>query len=142
VSAISEKVRTALFAKMNVTAVTSLATGGVHFVQAKEGTAIPYVVFTRLPVDVHYALANNLVGERDVWLIKALADKDSHSLKSAPSLAEDILTAIETAIGTTLTLTGNTVRRVRRVREIPNYTEKVTDRIIYHHGFHLEVFTD
>lgn len=100
---------------------------------------LPYTVYSRIPADVVYALGNNLVGERDQWLIKALTEDET---QSGPELAEDILTAIETAIGTTLTLSGNTVRRVRRVREMPNYIEKVSDRVIYHHGFFLDVFTE
>lgn len=141
-SALSEKVRVALFAKLNVAGVTSLATGGVHFMNAPEEAARPFVVFSRVPADVHYAMANNLVGEKDRWLIKAVTDEDSSTTKEPQELAEDILEAAETAIGTSLTLTGATTRRVRRVAEIPNYNEKETDRYIYHHGFWLEVFTE
>jgi hypothetical protein len=141
-SAISEKVRTALYAALNVSGVTSLASGGIHYKIAPEGTETPYVVFNRFPAQVHYGLGNNLVGERDEWLIKALTDEDSSTTKEPSELAEEILTAAETAIGTTLTLTGNTVRRVRRVREMPDYLEPLGDRVIWHHGFFLEVFTD
>lgn len=141
-SAISEKVRTALYAAMNVSNVTTLATGGIHFMVAKDQTALPYIVFSRVPASVDYAFANNLIGERDLWLIKALTDKESSTTLSPQSLAEDILTAAETAIGTTLTLSGNTVQRCRRVSEIPNFIETVGDRPIYHHGFYLDVYTD
>lgn len=141
-SAISEKVRTALYAAMNVSGVTTLATGGIHYKVAPETAEYPFVTFTRIPVDVHYAMANNLVGERDLWQIKALTRKGNHASLSPPALAEDILTAVETAIGTTLTLSGNTVRRVRRVSEIPDYIEDLTDGPVFHHGFNLEVFTE
>lgn len=141
-SAISEKVRTALYAKMNVSGVTSLATGGVYYKVAPANASFPFVTFTRIPVGVEYALANNLVGERDLWLIKAVVDEDSSTTLSPPALAEDILTAVETAIGTTLTLSGNTVRRVRRISEIPDFIEDLNDRQIWHHGFNLDVFTE
>lgn len=153
-SAISEKVREALYAKMNVSSVTTLATGGIHYQLAPEHatttgtetaaaeTDYPFIVFRRYPAQVHYALGNNLVGERDEWLIKALVDEDSSATLEPPALAEDILTAVETAIGTTLTLTGNTARRVRRVREMPDYVEQLSDRQVWHHGFFLEVFCD
>lgn len=141
-SAISEKVRVALYAKLNVSGVTSLATGGVHYKIAPEGAELPYIVFNRYPAQVHYTLGNTLAGERDEWLIKALTDEDSSTTKEPPELAEDILTAAETAIGTTLTLSGNTVHRVRRVREMPDFLEPLGDRHIWHHGFFLDVFTD
>jgi len=141
-SAISEKIRTALYAALNVSNVTTLATGGIHFMTVKDGTAMPYLVLTRIPAEVDYALANNLIGERDLWLIKAVVDKDSSTTLSPPSLAEDILTAAETAIGTTLSISGNTTQRVRRTGEIPNFIEQAGDRAIYHHGFYLDVYTD
>lgn len=143
-SAISEEVRAALYGKLNVAAVTDMATRGVHFMIAPSNQTTkvepPYVIFSRVPVEVHYALANNLTGERDLWLIKAVTDEDSSTSTSAPQLAEDILTACETAIGTSLDLDSYTTSRVRRVNEIPNYMEKVSDRMVFHHGFHLEVF--
>lgn len=147
-SAISEKVRIALYTAMNVSNVTTLATGGVHYQMAPEANAsdveieYPFVVFRRYPGEVHYGLGNTLVGERDEWLIKAVTDEDSSTTLEPPQLAEDILTAIETAIGTTLTLSGNTVRRVRRMREMPDYIEQLNDRQVWHHGFFLEVFTE
>lgn len=141
-SAISEKVRTALYAKLNVSGVTTLATGGIHFMVAKDGTALPYVVFSRIPANVDYAFGDSLIGERDLWLIKAVCDKESSTTLSPPSLAEDILTACETAIGTTLTLSGNTTQRVKRTSEIPNFIEQSSDGMIYHHGFYLDVYVD
>lgn len=155
-SALSEKVRPALFTAMNVTDVLSLAIGGVHYqvaptqISTEDGVGnetvsdieYPFVVFRRYPADVHYALANNNVGERDEWLIKALVDEDSSADKEPPELAEDILTACETAIGTALTITGGTVSRVRRTREMPDYIEQLNDRQVWHHGFFLEVFAN
>lgn len=139
-SAISEKVRTALYTKLNVSGVTNLATGGVHFMIATG--SMPFVVFSRVPGVVDYAFGDSLIGERDLWLIKAVCDKDSSTTLSPSQLAEDILTACETAIGTSLTLTGNTTQRVKRLSEIPNYIELSGDRQIFHHGFYLDVYTD
>lgn len=139
-SAISEKVRTALYAKLNVSGVTTLATGGVHFMIATG--SMPFVVFSRVPGTVDYAFADTLIGERDLWLIKAVCDKGSSTTLSPPQLAEDILTACETAIGTSLTLSGNTTQRVKRLSEIPNYIELSGDRQIFHHGFYLDIYTD
>lgn len=147
-SAISEKVRIALYTALNVSNVTTLASGGVHYQLAPEADAddaaidYPYVVFKRFPATVTYGLANNLVLEEDDWLIKALTDEDSSTTLEPPQLAEDILTACETAIGTTMSLSGNTVVRIRRVREMPDYVEQINDRQVWHHGFFLRVSTE
>lgn len=142
-SSISEKVRIALFAKLNVSGVTTLATGGIYHKKAPESANMPFVVFHRqTQKDVLYALGGNAVGEWDWWLIKALMDEDSSQTKEPEALAEEILTACETAIGNSLTLSGNTVRLVRRKMDIPDYIERLGDRDIHHHGFYLEVFTD
>jgi len=141
-SAISEKVRVALFAKLNVSDVTGLVTGIFHK-QAPEGTARPYVIFQRqAPGPAIYALGNNLAAERDLWMIKALTDEDSSQTLEPEALGEAILAACETAIGDSMTLTGNTVRMVRRTQDIPSYTEKLSDRSIYHQGFFLDIFTE
>lgn len=141
-SAISEKVRKALYTKLNVTGVTTLATNGVHFMIAPKRSTAPFVLFSRVPQNVQYALADNLVVESDLWLIKAVTDEDSSTSKSPVALAEEILTACETAIGGTLTLSTGKCLMARRVNEIPNYMETVSDRVIHHHGFWLQVISE
>jgi hypothetical protein len=141
-SAKSEKVRTALFGKLNVSAVTSLAKGGVHWGIAPETVdTINFVTFSRVPVSRDFALGNNLVGERDQWMIKAIVDEDAVTNKEPSQHAEEILTAAETAIGGALTISGGEVHMARRVRDIPAYREDLNDRHIWHHGFILETYT-
>lgn len=139
-SKMSEEVRKAIYSKLNVLSVTSKASNGVHFMVAPDGTSAPFVVFSRVPAQVVYGLNNNLVVENDLWLIKAVTDKDSSFVKSPIELAEQILTACETAIGGTLTLATKQCLMARRVSEIPNYLEQKADSIIYHHGFMLSVY--
>jgi hypothetical protein len=140
-SVISEQVRLALFAKLNVSQVTTLATGGVHFQVAAQGSALPYLVFDRVPGLVDYALGNKLVGERDLWLIKAYADEDSSETLEPPQVTEAILAAAETAVGQSLTLTTNTVVYCRRKMDIPSGLNDQSDRHVYQHGFWLDIFT-
>jgi hypothetical protein len=140
-SVISEKVRTALYTAMNVTAVTDLATGGIYYKAADKGASLPFVIFDRVPMNVDWSMNNSLAGERDRWFIKALADADSDPTKEPSDLCEDILAAIETAIGHSLTVSGQTVSRVQRVADIPPIIEQATDRHIWQHGFQLETFT-
>lgn len=140
-SALSEKVRVALFSKLNVAGVTNLATGGVHHMLAPEGTAFPFVVFNRqASAPVTYAFKNNLIAEDDQWLIKAVADEDCSTTKEPQQLAFEILNAAETALGSSLTLAGGSETwSVERVSDIPEYYESVNDRAIFHAGFILRV---
>ena len=142
-SAISEKVRIALFAKLNVSGVTTLATGGIHNEVAPESANLPFVIFHRIaPGTVLYSLAGTNHGEDDLWMIKSLADEDSSTTLEPQALNASILAACETAIGYELTLTGATTRGVRRTADIPSYTENLSDRHIYHAGFYLRIFTE
>lgn len=142
-SALSEKVRIALYAKMNVSGVTSLATGGVHHLIAPAGTGKPYVVFNRqAAADVTRAFQQNLIAENDLYLIKAVSDEDSSTTKEPQELNGDILEAVETAIGNSLTLSGGSeVWSVERVADIPEYIEIKGDRTIFYNGFLLRVWS-
>jgi hypothetical protein len=110
---------------------------------AAPGSKKPYVTFNRqASVDVVRAFQQNLIAENDVWLIKAVSDQDSSTTKEPQELNGDILNAAETAIGTSLTLSGGgVVWSVERVQDIPEYIEVQNDRVIYHSGFLLRVWS-
>lgn len=141
-SQLSEKVRVALYGKMNVSGVTTLATGGVHHIIAPENINKPYVVFNRQSAgDVVRAFCQTLIAENDLWLIKAISDEDASTTKEPQQLNADILNAVETAIGTSLTLSGGSeVWSVERVSDIPEYIDYRGDRAIYYSGFLLRVW--
>lgn len=135
-SAISEKVRVGLYTKLNVSGVTTLATGGVHESLAPDNVSTPYVIFHRQavePVTYGFGVTSHL--ESDLWLIKAVTDEDSATTKSPQALAEEILAACVTALGTSMTLSGNTVTWFARFADIVPYQEQLNDRTIYHRGF-------
>lgn len=139
-SDLSQKIRTALFVKLAVSNVTSLATGGVHYRVAPANTNRPFLVFDRQsPGLVNYNFGFTRTHEDDLWQIRAVTDEDSSVAKSPQSLGEEILNAAITAIGLNLTLPDAVTWAVLRVRDIPNYTEKVSDRIVFHQGFLLRV---
>lgn len=148
-SAISEKVRTALYGKLNVSGVRNLVGdvttgyGKIFESEAPADTAFPYLVFSRqAPGEAVYSFGSpTLQLETDIWLIKALTDKDSSTTQSPQTLGQAILTAAETAIGNSLTLSGNTAVWVARVADMPPYQERLGDRLIYHRGFLLRVTT-
>ena len=79
--------------------------------------------------------------ESDLWLIKAVTDEDSDTTKEPQKLAEDILAAAITALGTTLTLTGNTVVYYARFADMPPFEERLGDRTIYHRGMLWRIAT-
>jgi len=141
-SIVSDRVRRAIFTKLNVTAVKSLATGGVHHLMAAQGTAKPYIVFNRQSAaDVLYAFANTRIAENDLWLIKAISDEDSSTTKEPQQLNEEILAAAEAQIGNSLTLDGGSVTwNVERFADIPEYVEMANDRLIFYNGFLLRVW--
>jgi hypothetical protein len=140
-SAISEKVRQALFTKMNVGSVVgSGKASGVHWKQAPESASYPFIVFDRAPLNVEWSMGNTQQGERDRWFVKCLADEDSSATKEPSELCEDILELAETAIGNSLVITGQTVSRVQRVADIPPILTQLNDRPIFQHGFQLETF--
>ena len=141
-SAISEKVRVALYAKLNVSGVTSLATGGVFYKHAPNTASTPYVVFDRVaPGKVKRPVLGNQILEDDLWQIKAVVSEGDSTTKEPVELAQDILEAADTAINETLTVSGNTVEYCKRDFDIPGYKELVNDRWIYHEGFNLRVQT-
>lgn len=142
-STISEKVRVALYAKLNVSTVLSSGTGlatGVHNAKAPETASLPYAIFAyQAPGSVLRVFGQTLALEDGLWLIKGVADEDCSTTKEPQAVAAEIANACEAAIGTSLTLTGNTVALIERVQDIPPYVEKLSDRFIYHAGFLLRV---
>lgn len=147
-SAISEKVRKAIFAKSNVAAVVgSGKLTAVYESKAPEGASLPYGIFSRqAPGAPTYgfgtASAPTKQLESDLWLFKVLADEDSSTTKEPQELAEDLLEVWKTTLGNTLTLTGGTVRWMVWFADMPPYEEQQGDRYIYHRGFQLRISTE
>lgn len=142
-SDISEKVRNALYSAMHVGSVVGTGKASAIYVhQAPEVVAYPFIVFNRVPGVVDYAMKATLAGERDRWFIKCFSDKDAAmtASKGPYELNEDILALAETAIGTSLTVSGQTCSYVERVADIPPLVEVVNDRTIWMNGFQLETY--
>jgi hypothetical protein len=114
-SAISNEVEPALYAKLNVSGVTSLATGGVHNETTTAG--LPYVIFGR-QANRTIETFGGVIAEDDLWAIKAYADENSHATKSPRQLITEILIAAETAIGGSLTLGVGETWEVKREMDL------------------------
>lgn len=144
-SATSEKVRKALFAKSNVAAVVGAGKlSAIYESKAPETATFPYGIFSRIgPGPVTYAMgAPTKVLETDLWLFKVLADEDSSATKEPQELAEDLLGVWLTTLGNTLTLTGATIRWMAWFADMPPYEEQQAERYIYHRGFQMKISTE
>lgn len=138
-SAISEKVRVALFTKLNVSAVVGSGKAtAVYYANAPKSALFPYVIFDRVaPGPVKRPVLGGLILEDDLWQIKVVVDEDSSTTKEPQEIAQDILELCETTINETLTVSGNTVEYCKRASDIPGYREVANTRHIYHEGFNL-----
>lgn len=158
-SDLSEKVRSAIYARLATTMSSQLTYLGVnltyggellqygtgeaaavYYGKAPNDAEYPFIEFSRIPGVVDYTFQNNRIGERDRWWIKSFTDHEGAGTESPVKKNEDILAAAETAIGNTLTLSGATAHRVTRVADIPELVELVNGRAVYMDGFQLEVY--
>jgi hypothetical protein len=142
-SAISEKVRVALYNKLNVASVMTAGATGVYYHTAPEGAVLPYIVFSRVAPGAvkRAAFDTNLVLEDDLWQISVFVDEDVSTTEEPHKVAGDILTAAEAAIGTDLTISGNTVEAMFRASDIPSMSNLSNGRYIYHEGFNWRTQT-
>jgi hypothetical protein len=144
-SAVSEKVRKALYAKSNVSAVVgSGKLTAIYDSKAPEDATLPYGIFQRqAPGTPTYGFGTTAAPtkhlESDLWLFKVLADEDSSTTKEPQEFAEDMAETWKTTLGNTLTLSGNTVRWMVWFADMPQLEEQQGDRYIYHRGFQLRI---
>ena len=143
-SVYSERVRKALFAKLNVSGVLSSGTGlatAVYNSKAPESASFPYLVFQeQAAAPVGYNFSQTIADETLYYVIQGFADKNSSTTKSPQEVAETIAQNAETAIGTTMTLTGGgTVTWIGRENNIPPIESQQGDRYVYQRGFLLRV---
>ena len=119
-----------------------MATGGIHYLLAPNTASTPYVVYSRVaPGKVTRPVLGGLIIEDDLWQIKAVVKEGDSATLGEVSLAQDILSAVETAINESLTLTGNTVEYCKRESDIPSMKELVNGEWFYSEGFNLRVQT-
>lgn len=143
-SASSEKVRKAIFAKSNVPALVGpgLLTK-IYESKAANDAVKPYGIFGRhSPGQVTYSFGPKNVNETDLWLFKVIADRETSGSKEPQEIAEDMLNLWETTLGNSLTLSGNTVVWMSRFADMPPFEEKLNDRFIFHRGFLMRIDTE
>lgn len=143
-SANSEKVRKALFAKSNVGAlVGSGKLTGIYESKAPESASLPYGIFQRqAPGAPTYGFGTTSATkhlESDLWLFKVLADEDSSTTKEPQEFAEDMATTWKQTLGTTLTLSGATVRWMEWFADMPPLEQQESDQYVYQRGFQMRI---
>jgi hypothetical protein len=139
----TELIGAALYTKLNVSGVTTYAANGVHQDLAPTATACPFLTFSYwIPQPVIKTFGNTVIAEDGEWLVKAFTDLPSNATYSPRKLGQLILTAAETAIGSSLTVTGHETWAVYRVSDIPPFQETLSNRVIYSQGFRLRVVMD
>lgn len=140
-SVASEKVRKAIFAKSNVSAVVgSGKLTAVYESKAPADAVFPYGIFSRqAPGEVNYTFGTTNVLESDLWLFKVAADEGSSTTKEPQELAEDLLNVWESTLGTELTLSGNEVTWMARFADMPPIEQQQNDRWAYLRGFLMRV---
>jgi hypothetical protein len=142
-SVYSERVRKALYAKLNVSGVLSSGTGlatAVYEGKAPKGAALPYLIFHRQADEpVTYSMGQTNILETSFWVVQGFADTPT-TTKSPQEVAETIAQNAETALGTSLTLTGGgTVGWLGRVNNTPALESQQGDRYVYQRGFLVRV---
>lgn len=143
-SVISEKVRKAIFAKTNVSAVVgSGKLTAIYADKAPESAVFPYGVFNRQASEpIEYAFNQTQILESDFWQFRVYADEDSSTTKEPQELAEDLLAQWISTLGTSLTLTGNTVVWLARSNDLPNTDQQQKNRYVYGRGTLVRIATE
>ena len=82
---------TEIYTKLNVSAITILATGGVHHVKAPQGTDYPFITYfavINVQGDTFTEWGNDTLIQVDVW-------SDSNSAAESGEIVEDIAGEID-----------------------------------------------
>ena len=77
---------TEIYTKLNVSAITTLATGGVYHVKAPQGTAYPFITYfavINVQSDTFTEWGNDTLIQIDIW-------SDSNSAAESGEIVEDI----------------------------------------------------
>lgn len=90
---------TAIYTALNVSAITTLATGGVYHVKAPQGTAYPFITYfavINVQEDTFTEWVNDALIQVDVW-------SDSNSAAESGEIVEDIAGVMDDKV---LTISG------------------------------------
>jgi hypothetical protein len=131
-----EKVRKAIFAKLNVSGVTDAGATGVYHKAAPSPDADRYVlIFDRKAYANEETWGGSIAQEKMDWLIKTVVQEGTPTLGQI-ALAEQILAACEVALSGAWSVDGVTVVEAKRVVDLVSQQEVVAGSTTREHrGF-------
>lgn len=136
-SARSEIVRKAIFAKTNVSNVVgSGKLSGIYHDKAKSTAVFPYGIIQRQANEPNqYAFGTTLILEGDLWTLKVISEVSAAE-------AETRLAVWIAELGTDLTLSSGTVVWMAVEQDMPPFQEQLADRYLYHRGTQVRIRTE
>lgn len=124
-ASVINEVLKAIGTALDVSAVTSIATGGVYQGSADESTDPPFVVFKPqafAPNSYTFSFGQTL--ESGLILVQAMSDENSVTAGTAPEDVNDsILEQCDTALHATLSLDTHSLEYLRKENDVPTFEE-------------------
>lgn len=133
-SVLSENIKAALYAKLNVSGVTSLATDGVFYGEATKNGNYKALIFEKVSNVPAYAFGFTLKVEDSLWNLKTFAENIREG--------EAIINAAVTALGQSLTLSSGRCLGVMRLADLPEIKQPLSDRNIFMVGVTVRIWAE
>lgn len=143
-SARSQLVAEAIFAKTNVAAVVGSGKYSAIYQDVARNAADPFcygIFFRQAPEPIQYSFGPTAVLQGDLWTFKSVVEAAAITTISPQKHAEALVAQWITTLGTTLTISGGTVVWMEVYQDIPPYQEKLGDRWVFHRGTQVRIIT-
>lgn len=118
----------AVYSALNVSAVTTLAPGGVHHTLAPDGTAYPYVRVQWQGGVTDWTLGRQVSDTVDFDVIAVVKGCDTNTLADLKAAVDGCLNDVA------LTVSGKTLWLLRKTGSIPTYSERGADGVVRLYG--------
>lgn len=125
----SQVIKAGLLAKINVSQVQAVATGGIFLDRAGVRANYPFLVIAKFSARPHGSFGQPVAIEESFWDLKAFAEANAD--KSAQQQGEEIIDAALLAIGGTLTLSSGTCRDVRWYEDLPTLRQPIPGKQVF-----------
>lgn len=135
--------RTVLTADTGAGGVSTLATGGIHQMDAPEGTSPPYVIFREASDLPLYGFGNSLQADHFFYYFMGVAvDANESGPVTAAKIADRLKFILTNPTNPSLTVSGKTVVGCRFDRSYPPLKERdeTGQKWIYTRGILAEVW--
>lgn len=143
-SARSQLVAEAIFAKTNVAAVVGAGKFSKIYRDVASNSETPYrygIFFVQSPEPYQYAFGPTKIMEGHLWTFKAVIDEAAQTSVSPQEHAETLVGTWISTLGTTLTLSSGSVLWMEVFGDMLAYQEKLNDRWVFHRGIQMMIRT-